>query len=47
LFFDFSQVADAKGDTLEERFRNYCEGELDDFIDYYKNLYDDFALEKL
>jgi len=47
LHFDFSQVADAEGDTLEEKFSNYCVGELDDFIDYYENLYDDFALRKL
>jgi len=47
LHFDFSQVNNSKGDTLEEKFNNYCCREINSFMRYYAKFYDPETVERV
>jgi len=47
LYFDFSQVNTSKGNTLEEKFNNYCCREINSFMRYYAKFYDPETVERI
>jgi len=47
IFYDFSQVNGYAGETLRERFNNYCQDRLDSFLRYYANRYEPEDLERI
>jgi len=47
LYFDFSKVENANGNTLEEKFDDYCSGVMDRFIRKYADFYDPDTVERV